>query len=49
MAASYSFHPEALFEYAEATNYFLREASVRFADSTPSHAHKKIIDLCPAR
>ena len=32
MAASYSFHPEALFEYAEATHYFLREASVRVAD-----------------
>ena len=32
MASSYSFHPEALFEYAEATNYFLHEASPRVAD-----------------
>ena len=32
MAASYSFHPEALFEYAEATNYYLDEASARVAD-----------------
>ncbi len=32
MAASYSFHSEALFEYAEAANYYLHEASVRVAD-----------------
>ena len=32
MAACYGFHPEALFEYAETTNYYLREASVRVAD-----------------
>ena len=32
MAASYGFHPEALFEYAEATNYYLHEASPRVAD-----------------
>lgn len=32
MAASYDFHPDALFEYAEATNYYLHEASVRVAD-----------------
>ena len=32
MAASYGFHPEALFEYAEATNYYLHEASVRVAE-----------------
>jgi len=32
MAVSYGFHPEALFEYAEATNYYLREASQRVAD-----------------
>ena len=32
MATSYSFHPEALFEYAEATNYYLHEASPRVAD-----------------
>ncbi len=29
MAASYGFHPEALFEYAEATNYCLHEVSAR--------------------
>ncbi len=32
MAASFGFHPEALFEYAEATNYYLHEASPRVAD-----------------
>ena len=32
MAASYGFHPEALFEYAEATNSYLHEASSRVAD-----------------
>ncbi len=32
MATSYSFHPEALFEYAGATNYFLHEASPRVAE-----------------
>ena len=32
MAASYDFHPEALFEYAEATNYYLHEASARVAE-----------------
>jgi len=33
MAASYSFHPEALFEYAEATHYYLREASPRVSEA----------------
>ncbi len=32
MAAGYGFHPEALFEYAEAANYYLHEASVRVAE-----------------
>lgn len=32
MGASYSFHPEALFEYAEAAHYYLREASLRVAE-----------------
>jgi toxin ParE1/3/4 len=32
MIPSFSFHPEALFEYAEATNYYLHEASPRVAD-----------------
>jgi len=32
MSASYGSHPEAHFEYAEATNYHLHEASVRVAE-----------------
>ena len=32
MATTHGFHPEALFEYAEATDYYLREASVEVAD-----------------
>ena len=32
MATTYGFHPEALFEYAEATKYYLHEASARVAD-----------------
>ena len=32
MAASHGFHPEALSEYAEAADYYLREASRRVAD-----------------
>lgn len=34
MATSYGFHPEALFEYAEATNYYLGAASPRVADGS---------------
>lgn len=32
MATSYGFHPEALFEYAEATTYYLEQASPRVAE-----------------
>lgn len=32
MATSYGFHPEALFEYAEATQYYLQEASPEVAE-----------------
>jgi toxin ParE1/3/4 len=32
MPTSYSFHPEALFEYEDATRYFLHEASQRVAE-----------------
>jgi len=32
MATSYGFHPEALFEYAEATKYYLDHASARVAE-----------------
>jgi plasmid stabilization system protein ParE len=33
MPATYGFHPEALLEYAEATGYYLREASAGVAES----------------
>jgi len=33
MAVNCSFHPEALFEYAEATRYYLNEASPRVAEA----------------
>jgi len=29
----YGFHPEALLEFAEATSYYLREASPQLADA----------------
>lgn len=32
MAVSHAFHPEALFEYGEAADYYLREASPRVAE-----------------
>jgi plasmid stabilization system protein ParE len=31
--SSYGFHPDALLEYAEATNYYLREASTHVAEA----------------
>ena len=33
MATSYGFHPEALFEYAEATHYYLQVASPEVAEA----------------
>ncbi len=48
MAASYGFHPEALFEYAEATNYFLHEASARVADSFISSVESAVATLVAA-
>ena len=33
MGEGYSFHPEALFEYAEAARYYLREASPRVSEA----------------
>ena len=48
MAASYSFHPEALFEYAEATNYLLREASVRVADRFVASVESAVAALMSA-
>ena len=32
MPVSYSFHPEAIFEYAAATSFYLREASPRVTE-----------------
>lgn len=29
---NYAFHPDALLEYAEATNYYVREASLSVAE-----------------
>ena len=48
MVASYSFHPEALFEYAEATNYFLHEASVRVADRFVAGVESAVATLVAA-
>ena len=45
MAASYGFHPEALFEYAEATNYYLHEASPRVADGFVSTVESAVAAL----
>ncbi len=33
MPAEFHFHSEALFEYAEATEFYVREASLRVADA----------------
>jgi hypothetical protein len=33
MAATCGFHPDALFEYAEAASYYLREASLRITEA----------------
>ena len=48
MPTSYGFHPEALFEYAEATNYFLHEASARVADSFISSVESAVAALVAA-
>ena len=48
MAASYGFHPEALFEYAEAINYYLHEASVRVADRFVASVESAIAALVAA-
>jgi len=51
MAASYGFHPEALFEYAEAANYYLRKASPRVAEGYVTTVESAIAALVadPAR
>ena len=48
MSTSYGFHPEALFEYAEATNYFLHEASARVAESFISSVESVVATLVVA-
>ena len=48
MPNGYGFHPEALFEYAEATNYFLRETSLRVADSFISGIESAVATLVAA-
>lgn len=45
MATRYGLHPEALFEYAEATNYYIREASARVADRFVTAVESAIFDL----
>jgi plasmid stabilization system protein ParE len=42
MPISYGFHPEALFDYAEGTNYLLREASARVAESFVSSVESAV-------
>lgn len=48
MPASFSFHPEALFEYAEAANYFLHEASARVAESFVTSVESAVAALVAA-
>ncbi|MEO5803402.1 MAG: type II toxin-antitoxin system RelE/ParE family toxin [Verrucomicrobiota bacterium] len=51
MAVNSSFHPEALFEYAEATNYYLQEASLRVAEGFITAVESAVAKLiaAPAR
>lgn len=48
MTTSYGFHPEALFEYAEATSYYLQEASPRVADGFVATVESAVADLVAA-
>ena len=48
MATSYSFHPEALFEYAEATNSYLHEASWRVAERFVTTVESAVVALVAA-
>jgi toxin ParE1/3/4 len=48
MATSYSFHPEALFEYAEAANCYLHEASPRVADRFVTEIESAVATLVTA-
>ena len=48
MPTTFGFHPEALFEYAEATNYYIREASPRVADGFVSAVESSVSTLLTA-
>jgi plasmid stabilization system protein ParE len=48
MATSYGFHPEALFEYTEATNYYILEASPRVASEFVTAVESSVIALVAA-
>ena len=48
MAASYSFHPEALFEYAEATHYYLGATSSRVAEKFVTAVESAVATLVVA-
>lgn len=48
MATRYEFHPEALFEYAEATDYYLRMASLRVADAFVASVESAITAVADA-
>lgn len=48
MAVSYGFHPEALFEYAEATNYYLRQAAPCVADAFITAVESAVATLIAA-
>lgn len=45
MATNYGFHPEALSEYAEATGYYMREASERVADRFVAAVENAVVSL----
>jgi len=51
MATSSGFHPEAVLEYAEATNYYLRKASVDIAEAFVSSIEAAVrnITVAPER
>lgn len=48
MPTSYTFHPEALFEYAEATNYYIHEASPRVAEGFVTAVESAVAALVAA-
>lgn len=48
MSSSYGFHPEALFEYAEAANYYLEAASPRVTDGFVAAVESAVATLVAA-